>query len=1734
VKDAVKDAPLGSAEILRILMNSHAPVLQLVTQKRTSAVFEASGANSVRSALVDAPAGLTSSRLVLTLDGAAQAPAPFEVVLESLPVGGKVSVDLSRFTLPLSVLTGHTERMQVELRAELRDSQDAVLASARAQIEVMPRTHWYGLMGAWDTIAAFVTPNAVAVSDVLVDASRRLETRTKSSSLDGYQSGSPEKALRIAEACCEALAARVSNYVSGAIRFDEQGQRLRTIAEVLHERMGNCVDMACACASLFERAGLHPLLIMGAGHAIVGFFAIDEHFPEPYHTGVSRISNRVFLGELRVLDATVLTQANGSFAAAITAGEQWLESVSHEALHVVDIRATRNSGVHPLPEKLEERGIGKSLVREIRESELPARGPVQIDEPTWTERSKPERNLERWVKQLLDLTLRNRLLNDRWEKLGVPLLAEGDDALAAIEDELAKERKLHLLPCPELVESIGWKETSEQLRKGWLGTRIAAQSLYERTTKIAREGRSSLEESGARSLYVAIGFLEFSVDGKPGKFLAPLLLVPVDLERVSRTEGYRVVPVKDDTVTNAALAEYMRQVHKVELDLDAELPEDDHGVDVRQLLARVRSAVRDVRGCTVKPLAKLGTWQFRKLPLVQELQRRRKDLLAHPLVSTLLGVPASEPQRRAIPTPDSVEREVRRRDMRLPLPADSSQVAAVLAAMSDTTFVLQGPPGTGKSQTITNLLCEALVRGKRVLFLAEKSAALEVVAKRLAKAGLAEWALNLHPSEANRTRFLAQIKQGFDAVDGRAANGARRFHERGEALDRACADLARVKLLLHDAPEEQVPLQEAIDLAIAARRELGSQPLRLDGALATPLARSQLREVGELAQRLGLAAEQVGAETATALHDLPLVRALTDEQAQAAAGHVSELHRATQSVESASRSLAQILSVPAPVDAAGARRIAATAQFLAEESRANALCAEALSSRSPSAEFESLERALALEEAAQAARSDLKASWEDSALSLPLPALQRELREAREQFFISAWFTRRRVRKQLVPHAKSVLRGDLAGLDGAVAGLIRVKTALDALQPHAPILEKLAGAAGSVDVAAARTRLAEAKVLYAHLRESDPALLSALAGRAGSLSGSAQVASGYRTLEQPLRSLDQQRATAAASLGLGTLAEDGSFADQAAQLERWLGQRSNWDIWSRYCAERVVARQRGLAPLAQSLEQGALHPRRASVAARAGALQAWIEARLRREVELATCSGDRATELRLVLQRCVDEYSEGASAAVECVVRDRARAFFDAPDSARYDAARALQNLRSLQGVRRTIRHLMHQTGPALLELKPLVLASPLSAAQFLPPDFPKFDLVVIDEASQVPVWDAACALARGKHAVVVGDSKQLPPTSFFGLRADEDEEELEQGELHESVLDGCAGAALPQLSLLWHYRSRDERLIEFANRRSYNASLQTFPAPASSHPNLGVEFRLVKGTYDRAGTATNEIEARAVVAEVVRRLSDDDACSANRSIGVVTFSVAQQQLVADLLDEALDANPRASARRDEAAASGEDLFVKNLESVQGDERATMLFSIGYGPDAQGKIYYNFGPLGLAGGERRLNVAITRAKEKVIVFSSMRASQLDPVRCRARGVQDLRSYLEYAELGVVPLLPSESGARREIAPSSIEIELAERLRARGWKVDLHVGRSRDYRISLALADAREPERWVLGVELDGAHWANAPTTLDREIVRASVLSGLGWRIVRVATVDCWRDLERVVAKIDTWARAPIS
>jgi hypothetical protein len=1591
-------------------------------------------------------------------------------------------------------------------------------------VVVLPSSHWAWGGVAPESLAAFVTPNAPQLTALARDAARRLEQRTRNGALDGYQSGSPERAQRIAEACCEALAALAPAYAGGRASFEPDGQKVRTAGEVVDERLGNCIDLACAAAALWELAGLNAFVLVGDGHAVPGFFTIDERFPEPAHEGLSRTRNRLQLGELRVLEATALSDGRSSFAAALEAGERWLAGAS-ESVWVVDIGAARRAGQHPLAERLARGGIGESLRREPRVEPWTPRAPFDTAAPRRGKRGPRERRLDGWVVRLLDLTLRNRLLNDRWDSSGVPLALEGDGAMAALEDVLWDEKRLRLLPRAGQGAALAGDDAQSELARGWAQTELPDELLYARATKLYREGRRSLEETGARSLYAAVGFLEYVVAGRPGRLRAPLLLVPIELERISRSEGYRVRPLPDDTVVNSALLEYMSQAHGLDLGPATELPEDEHGIDVERLFARVREAVKDVPGFGVLARARLSTWTFKKLPLVEELRARERELLAHPLVSTLLARGGETPAQEPLPRPEDVDVLARRAQMRLPLPADSSQIAAVLAALRGASFVLQGPPGTGKSQTIANLLCEAIARGVRVLFLAEKSAALAVVARRLERAGLAEHTLNLHAEHATKAGFVSQIKAALDGLDGRAAPHSRRFAEVGQAFDDCAQRLGRVRELLHGAGEGELALFEALDAAAAARGSLARAAEPLPGALATPLSRVRLSFLRDDAERLAHAWSQVPPRAAAALADLDCARELDAAAIAEGSQALRRFEEALDALLGALEELARVLGLPAPGDARGARALAGIARLVVDEHASAAAALRALAARDAGARLEALERALALERAAQGARAAALARFDEPALELPAASLLGELRTSRAQFFVAAWFTRRRVRRALLPLAKTPPESSAEALLAEVQLLVDAAQTASAAQAQAATLAELRGPDGRVDVDACAPRLESARALHEALRGADAAVSAALAGLPSARERRAAARSPLATLEAALELESPLRERRREALALAR-EPAGDLPAERERCARWRAHASAWGPWSAWTTARGT-----LAPLARALEAGQTLVAEAATAALAGALQAWLEARVQRDAQLAACGGERAQQGRAELAQHAERYRAGVADALETTQRDRAKAALDAlgADPARRDALRKLNELRARTTIRRSIRRLMGEAAPALVELKPIVLASPLSAATYLPPGFPPFDLVVIDEASQVPVWDAACALSRGRCAMVVGDSRQLPPTSFFDRREGGDDAPEEDFETLESVLDECVAAGLPQASLLWHYRSRDERLIEFANRRSYGARLQTFPAPRRAHANLGVEFRRVPGVYDRAGTATNRIEAQAVVAEVVRRLRDPDACLANRSIGVVTFSVAQQTLIEDLLDAALDAEPELAAR---AAQPDEELFVKNLESVQGDERATLLFSVGYGPDASGRIHYNFGPLTAAGGERRLNVAITRAREKVVVFASMGAADLDPARCTSRGVQDLRGYLEYAERGVLPEAEGgERAPRVALEPGALERELARGLEARGWKVDLHVGRSRDYRISLALAEPGEPDRWLLAVELDGPHWAAAPSVVDRELVRAGVLEGLGWNVLRVSALDAWRDLAGTVERIDAAGRA---
>ncbi|MCL5877054.1 MAG: DUF4011 domain-containing protein [Candidatus Bathyarchaeota archaeon] len=419
------------------------------------------------------------------------------------------------------------------------------------------------------------------------------------------------------------------------------------------------------------------------------------------------------------------------------------------------------------------------------------------------------------------------------------------------------------------------------------------------------------------------------------------------------------------------------------------------------------------------------------------------------------------------------------------------------------------------------------------------------------------------------------------------------------------------------------------------------------------------------------------------------------------------------------------------------------------------------------------------------------------------------------------------------------------------------------------------------------------------------------------------------------------------------------------------------------------------------------------------------------------------------------------------------------------------------------IRTLFQKIPNLLVKLKPCLLMSPISVSQFLPPEA-KFDLVLFDEASQLVPEDAIGAIYRGKTVVVAGDNKQLPPTSFFqkNLLEDKDWDELtdEDVEVFDSILDECLGIGLPVKTLKWHYRSKHEGLIAFSNHRFYDDTMITFPAAKAETDSLGVKLvHVPNGLYDRGGNRDNPIEAEKVADLVFEHFKNYP----KKTLGVVTFSIAQMETVEEAIARRLLEHPEFEPFFKEDRLGG--FFVKNLENVQGDERDVIFFSVGYGYDQNRQITMNFGPLNKPGGERRLNVAVTRAREKVILISSIKGSDIDP-DTKALGVQTLRNYLDYAEHGTDSV--KNGRCKQGTYESPLDEDVANEIKKLGYEVIPEVGCS-DYKIDIGVIDPVNKGCFLLGVECDGATYQSSSSARDRDRLREQVLRQLGWRIHRI-------------------------
>ncbi|MEV4391208.1 DUF3320 domain-containing protein [Nonomuraea sp. NPDC049607] len=560
-----------------------------------------------------------------------------------------------------------------------------------------------------------------------------------------------------------------------------------------------------------------------------------------------------------------------------------------------------------------------------------------------------------------------------------------------------------------------------------------------------------------------------------------------------------------------------------------------------------------------------------------------------------------------------------------------------------------------------------------------------------------------------------------------------------------------------------------------------------------------------------------------------------------------------------------------------------------------------------------------------------------------------------------------------------------------------------------------------------------------------------------------------------------------------------STADAAQEtVTRLLADRNGAEEWRAFVNSSTILGQYGLADLIErSAAQSASAADFPSLV-ECAVLRAWAEHVLSRDPALAVVRGPQRDDLVDEFRRLDEAVIANAYSQVIDACNARMPKSFLGP-------AAIIQREAEKKSRHLPVRVLLHKAPDVVQRLKPCFMMSPLTVSQFLPPDF-KFDVVIFDEASQVMPHDAINCIYRGKSLIVAGDQKQMPPTNFFGVaEAETDEYDEEIPDTFESLLDLCkASGQIRSMPLRWHYRSRHEGLIAFSNQAFYDGALVTFPAPRTSAAYPGITFHKVTGRYYRGTARNNPIEAEVVASRVLEHFR----IRPGESLGVVAMSSAQAQAIEDAVERARLAQPDLDKFFTEGRLDG--FFVKNLETVQGDERDAILLSVGYGPDERGKLSLNFGPLNRADGWRRLNVAITRARYRVEVISSISGSDIPDSNNTSR--QYFKRYLEYAERGT-DMLPGHASAGESPV---FERTIAEVIRNWAYDVTEQVGIA-GYRIDVAVKHPEDPGRYVLGIECDGRMYASSAVARDRDRLRDQVLRLLGWRTYRLWAADWYRD-----------------
>nr|WP_314496875.1 DUF3320 domain-containing protein [uncultured Chryseobacterium sp.] len=1621
----------------------------------------------------------------------------YNIYIDQLKKDSLYKITLFNFVFDNALLKSLSEKDIDTITVEVLQNKETVFRK-NFSVEVLPVDYFGGLQTLPQLLASYVIPNHTLIYKIKSDAIKLLEQKDMNPSFEGYQANDRKRVLEMVSAIYKAIQNLELIYSSMPPGFEENGQRIRLLDQVAETKFGNCIDISLLFIACLEAISLNPILVITKGHAFPGVWLDDERFDAMVNFDRSAISKRIASGirDIALIESANLCKgSNLRFRQAMESAETQIMDADNFILSI-DIKNARSNGISPLPLLKTESVSGEDP--EVKSSTDSNDWDHDFDMGTLysdldlTDTSQLTKQ-KVWERKLLDLSLRNNLLNLRFTKSMLQLV---DYKVNLLEDSLAEGkaftihpnsnqpvlRKYNLYHEPLHPSQPLFQLADDEFKYNKILTYYHQDDLDTILTNLYRNSKLAEEENGKSTLYLSIGLLKwYEPKNKEVPRFAPILLIPVELSRRSVNSKFMLRSREEETMINITLLEYLKQEFKLNLNSLETLPTDEFGLDVSKVMAIIRNAVMNLEGWDVLEQMVLGTFSFNKLILWQDLSKYAEEIQKSPIVKSLIDGKLSETPDQVNLDAESLE-NMSASELMLPISTDNSQLNAVKNAHQNKTFILHGPPGTGKSQTITNIIADALANDKKVLFVAAKKAALDVVHSRLENIGLGAFCLELHSNKSKKSDVLKQFER---TLESSRFQTNKNFGEEAKRLDDRKLELGKYINQLHRKFKIGWSLFDTISY-LETHQVKADDRLMTDAELENTEVstwnrwKDWLIPFASIVQKTGQPADHPLHPITIASHQyenknviLNAVHAYIEKENSA-----SQVKENLQLQNSDDQALTDLLD------------------FL----YSNSLKAHLVEICFNETQSNLFKNWLTQQDLLQKIESQISHQFHSGIFDPAAQSLHTKWSQAKHTWFIPKWLKKRKVKQQLNGYSKSKIDSDT-----------QVDELFARLEEHKQIKNQLSN------------------------KNFDTVINASTPYFKGNLYDIPEIEKDFNTL-QIAKDLGHKTGTQNFQIWLKTflhqheiqqqipefISEIKAFQEsrihllkyideipQRGELEKIIEHIDKLDHWVNYNVLKDEAEDLGLTWFIQFLEQKLLDT---DIIETEFEKIVHLNLFIKTIYKFQTLNSFDADVYESQIQQYRNLHKEFTLLTKDqLIVKLSGKIPNFVQEAAQSSEIGILQKAIRNKGRGLSIRKLFDLIPGLIPRLKPCMLMSPISVAQYFDVNQEHFDIVIFDEASQLPTSEAISALARAGQAIIVGDPKQMPPTSFFSSsKTDEDNMELED---LESILDDCLALSIPSNYLLRHYRSKHESLISFSNAHFYDNKLLTFPSPDDL--NRKVTFEYVDGFYDKGKTRTNVNEAQAIIGYI----KDHFLTKNKKSIGVVTFSQTQQNLIEDLLQKLFLENP---ALEEFSLNSAEPIFIKNLENVQGDERDVILFSVGYGPDEEGKVSMNFGPLNRDGGWRRLNVAVTRARYEMKVFSSLTGDQIDLNRTNAEGVKGLKNFLHFSEKGLV----LQNTAVQSRDEKSIVNAIARLLENHGLEVKTNIGTS-DYKIDIGIIDPENKNEYLLAILVDSENYFNISTTNDRELLAPNVLKGLGWNIFRIWTLDWIKNKENIIIEIKT-------